>query len=87
MIHARPNLNGNSPDDFKRHALAINAACDKVAEVLRDAQAELFNGRNYQTVEDDLARAKDITALAKAAVAISDIKNLSIEIFKAGELE
>jgi len=49
-MHAKPNLNGNTPADFKRHGQAILAATKALETALNDA-GECLHGRNYQTVQ------------------------------------
>lgn len=52
MIHARPNLNGNSVADFKEHTDDLDRYVCYLSDTLCSIRAGLFHGRNYQTVDN-----------------------------------
>ncbi len=52
MIHARPNLNGNSVEDFKEHADDLDRYVCYLSDALCSVRVGLFHGRNYQTVDN-----------------------------------
>ena len=56
MIHARPNSNGNTPQHFRRVAQHLVAVHNELENAIREANMNVFHGRNYQTVEDPDAK-------------------------------
>lgn len=68
-IHARPNLNGNSPKDFVDQALELKQTLHALDKQLTDLQSSVFHGRNYQTFSAALAhdyRTEDLARLEAA---------------------
>ena len=57
MINATPNLNGNSEKDFFEAAAQLSQAVTAVEEALANIRANVFHGRNYQTIPDWQQRA------------------------------
>lgn len=84
-IFAKPNLNGNSPEDFKAAAIRINAAAMEVQEALKAAH-EVFHGRNYQTVEHRHSASADDTIKLQAMHAKArELIEFAADIFEAGQ--
>lgn len=52
MINATPNLNGNSEKDFFEAAAQLSQAVTAVEEALANIRANVFHGRNYQTIPE-----------------------------------
>jgi len=69
QINARPNLNGNTSDDFRESARQLIVATTAARKALYAARADVFHGRNYQTVANPDARAEDLKILSDAFVA------------------
>lgn len=85
MIHATPNMNGNSSQSFKEVGRSVHSAALELEGVLRDVN-EIVHGRNYQTVSNpNVSRDQDVKRLMAAMAAIEEIKDLAVDIFQAGE--
>lgn len=84
-INAKTNMNGNSPESFRKYGKNImNAAVNLQAE-MREA-GEVFHGRNYQMYEDGNAmREVDVERYGKMLKALEDYKALAVEIYMAGD--
>ena len=86
MLAARPNLNGNSAEDFRRAGLRLLAAREAVAAALGAVRTDVLHGRNYQTVPFD-RRAAGIAAdrqlLEEAARAVVALDRLAAGIAEA----
>ena len=50
-IHAKPNLNGNTGDDFKSAYMALAAAKDAIDLAASELLGNVAHGRNYQHLE------------------------------------
>lgn len=84
-MHARPNMNGNTRDDFLRVAREINRAATDAEEALKSAH-EVVNGRNYQTVENGAeAQRADVERLHAAYAAARNMRDLAVEIYDAAK--
>jgi|OM-RGC.v1.033097251 hypothetical protein len=58
-LQAKPNLNGNSPQDFEMYSHDLSRAAVALRDKLAAFRAEIMHGRNYLTGgnrEADLAR-------------------------------
>lgn len=57
------NLNGNTPDDIRKHLIAVGDAAQALEKAIVALRAEVFHGRNYQTLEGGEAlRHQDVLA-------------------------
>ncbi len=61
MLHARPNLNGDTPETFDDTGYNIRLAAEKMRAALMSAR-ECTHLRNYQTTDPDL-RVFDVARL------------------------
>ena len=50
-IHAKPNLNGNSREDFESAYMALGKARDAIDYAASELLGNVANGRNYQHLE------------------------------------
>lgn len=83
-VNARPNLNGNSPRDFREAALAVNNAAIAMKTLVASKVGECFHGRNYQTLADPkAARAEDDKLLHDAFKALDSISALALALHDA----
>lgn len=81
MINAKPNLNGNTPDDFVDAAESLYATASETGIVVKRALAEILHGRNYQcSVNPDAAREADLARISVIIDAIEDLKKVAIEL-------
>ena len=66
-VHAKPNLNGDSPETFKANARRVYGAASSLMDALQQARAECLHGRNYQhlspTAGDNLMPERDLDLL------------------------
>ena len=51
-IHAKPNLNGNTSDDFESAYMALAAAKDAIDLAASELLGNVAHGRNYQHMDD-----------------------------------
>lgn len=51
-IHAKPNLNGNSREDFESAYMALNEAKDAIDRAASELLGNVAHGRNYQHLEN-----------------------------------
>ena len=51
-IKARPNMNGNTREDFERAYMALSDAMNAISAAERALLGDVANGRNYQHLED-----------------------------------
>ena len=85
MINARANLNGNSTKDFTNAALRLSKALAEVDEALANVRANVFHGRNYQTVPEHQrvsARAGDDLQMKIAQDNVNDVLFLAKQIIR-----
>lgn len=83
-IHARPNLNGNTSDDFHAAAAQLLHAVGMARKALYAAQADVIHGRNYQTVDDaQYARTSDILTIQRGWQAAQQLAELASAISEA----
>lgn len=85
MINARPNLNGNTPEDFRAAAMKIHDAAVLLQEAIQDAQY-VIHGRNYQTV-DPGGQVRDRHTFKVAHLAAADHLKLANDILAASKEE
>ena len=85
MINARPNLNGNTPDDFASAYSALVDAGLAIEAAYKALSSNVINGRNYQhaanadelviadrrRVQEDIRKAKAL--LGEIASDIADV--------------
>jgi len=71
MIHARPNLNGNTVKDFQTVIDSFTDAMEAIGNARRLLMGDVLNGRNYQHLDapHDALQA-DRTTYAETMVAI-----------------
>jgi hypothetical protein len=50
-IHAKPNLNGNTREDFESAYMALTAAKDAIDLAASELLGNVAHGRNYQHLE------------------------------------
>lgn len=83
-IKARPNLNGNTPEDFLAIANQLRLALDLVDVGLSRVQSEIMHGRNYPTTKHLSApRDCDLTLLMKVQQASRQLRALQSFIMMA----
>lgn len=71
------NNNGNSPDDIKERFIAVCEAT-RVLEKALVGLSEVFNGRNYQTVDDAInKRQDDVDVLRGMVVSVTQMREMS----------
>jgi hypothetical protein len=66
-INAKPQINGNTPEQFIDAAWALIVSLDPVRVALGTIRAEVMNGRNYQHLEGGIGggcRAADLQIVA-----------------------
>ena len=51
-LNARPNLNGNTREDFGEAYAELNKARDAIAKAQSYLQGNVAHGRNYQHLDD-----------------------------------
>jgi hypothetical protein len=83
-INARPNLCGNSKDDFLAAAQALQDALRHVDEALKLVATDVAHGRNYLYYSDALSRHRaDIKRLDAAHAARAELHDLACDIVRA----
>lgn len=71
------NNNGNSPNDIKERFIAVAEAARELENALKGL-TEVFNGRNYQTVDDAInMREDDMNVLRGMVVSVKQIEHMS----------
>lgn len=82
MIHAKPNLNGDTAETFTNKAIKINTLVGQLEEELLSLKADVFHARNYQTHEDAVAkRNADIAELQAVMDNVNSVYELSLAIY------
>lgn len=91
MLAARPNLNGNSAEDFRRAAMRLLEAREGVSVALSRIRTDVIHGRNYQTLDCE-RRADGMVAdrclveeAARAALALDRLAEAIAEALEARE--
>jgi hypothetical protein len=87
MIKARPNLNGNTRNEFQVVIDSFTDAMEAVGNARRLLMGDVLNGRNYQHLDapHDAAQA-DRTTYAETMVAILEqLDSARNDIFNAME--
>ena len=84
MINARPNLNGNTSQDFSKVARELQDASKVLETALANAYGSVFHGRNYQTVNDANARIEDTNSFGDMLDMVRDIRQYALAINRAG---
>lgn len=87
MINARPNINGNSAEDFSQAGRDIFALAGDLKQKLVNARAELLNGRNYNSVQDALKREADHRRLNSYLEALIAIEGFAVDLHHAAQGE
>lgn len=54
MIHAKPQLNGNTVEHFTESFYALSAAEKAIEAALSSLRQNVFHGRNYQHIADPM---------------------------------
>ena len=81
MIHARPNLNGNSVQDFMSAMDELEDSITNVEETLYKIRGGLFHGRNYQTVENPTeSRQADLDQVDKLIGLLHKYNNFAVSM-------
>jgi hypothetical protein len=86
-INARPNLNGNSGEDFKKAAIRLNQAMPDLDLALGVLVRDVFHPRNYQHLEQPEARlrlADDRDLIERIRATIRDCNLIAEELFHIG---
>lgn len=52
-LNAKPNLNGNSPEDFTEVYIFLGDAYDAIDKAAKALYGNVLHGRNYQHSDDD----------------------------------
>lgn len=83
-MHAKPNLNGNTPEDFRSHGRAIFDAARELEKALIAARFT-HHGRNYQTVTGLASdkRQADMDQHYKMERLAQDISEYGIAVYRA----
>ena len=76
MLKARPNMNGNTVDDFRRVYTELANANKAVQAALASLGSEVMHGRNYQTGQTSSDRDHDLDLLTRAQKAANELKVL-----------
>lgn len=87
-LNARPNLNGNTAADFKRHAREMMQAVQETREKLRPINAHLLHGRNYQHLSGDeayYAKVQDDIRTKQAFEALQTLEQFAVDLGLAGQ--
>ena len=85
MINARPNLNGNTSQDFSKAAQELQDASKVLETALANAYGSVFHGRNYQTFNDAAnARIEDTNSFGDMLDMVRDIRQYALAINRAG---
>jgi len=85
MIYATPNRNGNTKRHFYDAAIKVLAAELALREALREADANILHGRNYQTVPDEqFCRAHDRAEMVKAFKNLDEVHTFGMDLSRAG---
>ena len=79
MLHAEPQLNGNSRRDFGTTAMALQIARDRLADALKTMHENVLHGRNYQHTAPEM-RHKDLSELAPLALALDRLDQLVLDL-------
>lgn len=81
-LAATPNLNGNTPKDFKRVASELSRALDEVQKIfIKNVNGEILHGRNYQTVNDGpRARQNDVSQVREFINELERMRNFAVQI-------
>lgn len=85
-INARPQLNGNTVEDFTAAFYALTAAEKAVAEAIQSLTLNVFHGRNYQHLPVDLswqANTIDRAEVEKLRTSLRQIAALKLDIVAA----
>ena len=82
MIHARPNINGNTARDFELAANELHYALRAVDDAIARIQTDVVHGRNYLQAGVDGHRA-DTERLDAARASRADLYDLVREILDA----
>jgi len=84
QINARPNLSGNTVDDFHAVAADLLHAVGMARKALYAAQTDVIHGRNYQTVESPAyARSADLQTIQRAWSAAQTLAEVADAIAEA----
>ena len=71
------NNNGNSPNDIKERFITVCEAARELENALKGL-TEVFNGRNYQTVDDATnMREDDMNVLRGMVVSVKQIEQMA----------
>ena len=83
MLHARPNLNGDTPETFSDTGYNIRLAAEKMRAALMSAR-ECIHLRNYQTTDPDL-RVFDVARLEGYILATHAMEQFGFNLQEAGQ--
>ena len=89
MIHAKPQLNGNTVEHFSEAYKSLTAAEKAIRAAIIDVQMNVLHGRNYQHLDAtsdaslEYLRREDDKALDNLRRSITDIEKLKIDIATA----
>ncbi len=85
-MNAKPNLNGNTPEDFRNAGARLHDIAITTKEKMGEADLhEITNGRNYQHIEPiHSARITDLARIAKIVEALDDLEAIGRELYDIG---
>jgi hypothetical protein len=84
MINARPNINGNTSEEFTAAARQLHNAAKAVREAVSLIKRDIMDGRNYQTLANPIdGRTADRGRLAQIEMALHGMENMVFDILKA----
>lgn len=87
VIHARPNLNGNTPEDFREIAHKLYREVGVMNEILQNVSGIIMHGRNYQTYGSDgfRKRQNDLELLSALTCQVDYLRRLAEGISEASD--
>lgn len=85
-MHARPNLNGNTKEDFRAAADEARRLSEEISKFVNEHLGQLTHGRNYQTVPNGsfYARRDRVCVTAQVAKASDILFSAFVAITQAG---
>lgn len=83
-INARPHINGNHPEDFRKVASEVYNAVGALQAAIAAVSANVTHGRNYQHLDDPAtAREEDLVELSKMRGYAAEALKLAVAIAEA----
>lgn len=84
MINARPNINGNTAQEFIAAARKLHDAIAEVEEAVSLIKRDVMDGRNYQMLANPVhGRTADRAKLAQIEMARDAMRDMVADLIKA----